>query len=289
MRLALWSCAWLLTVCVGATACSRARVESVALMNEGVQLARKKLYEDAQAKLKAAIQVDATNQDAYFNLAQVALEMRDLRGAREALEQAIKAVPGVAAYHEKLGTVALEQADLATAITAFKKAIELDAALPRAHYKLATAYESQGQDQACLESLTAAVRAGPRFMPGYLKLGQRYHALGYSDHALRVYSSALKAAIPATEEEATVHYLRGNVLKDQRQLKQALEAFDAALGLVPTMPDALFSKGWLLADDGQAAEALRVLRSFVKVASGQAPPHYLQAANERIASLSVAL
>src|SRR5687768_326073 len=93
--------------------CSRARVESINLMNEGVVLAAQKQYPEAAEKLQSAIEVDSTNDQAYWNLAIVHMEMQNFERARDDLQSAIAANPDVAGYHEKLGSVLMEIAQRA--------------------------------------------------------------------------------------------------------------------------------------------------------------------------------
>jgi tetratricopeptide (TPR) repeat protein len=54
--------------------CSRARVESMNMMNEGVLYAQSKRYIEAVEKLERATALDATNDQAYYNLALVHME-----------------------------------------------------------------------------------------------------------------------------------------------------------------------------------------------------------------------
>ncbi len=268
--------------------CSRARVESMTVMNEGVALARRKNFPEAIEKLSEAKAKDPRNFDALFNLAQVHLEMGNLEAAKAALEEGAQAQGDDPRVHEKLGTVLLELGRFEAAIPVFQRALTLDAQQPRAHYKLAQAFTEVGKDQDALEALTQAAKTGKRFLPAFLLLGQKYHAFGFSDHALRVYDSGLAAAVAGSEEAATLHYLKGNVYRDGHQNGQALAAYDQALELVPTMANALFSKGWLLADMERGQEAITALEAFLKY-KGQSPPHYVSAASERLSRLSASL
>ncbi len=271
-----------------ASACSRARVESMTLMNEGVALAQRKSFPEAIEKLSEAKARDPRNFDALFNLAQVHLEMGDLEAAKGALEEGVQIQADDARVHEKLGTVLLELGEFEAAIPVFQRSLELNPQQPRAHYKLAQAFAEVGKDQEALETLTQAAKVGKRFLPAFLLLGQKYHDFGFSDHALRVYDSGLSAAVAGSEEAATLYYLKGNVYRDEHQSNQALAAYDQALDLVPKMANALFSKGWLLADMERNEDAVTTLETFLKY-KGQSPPHYVSAANERLSRLSASL
>src|SRR6185369_10288165 len=107
-RLQALACGAFLMVWLSGGQCSRERVESLNEMNEGVVLAAQKNYLDAVEKLQHAAAIDPTNDQAYWNLAIVHMEMQRFDAARDDLQRAIQINPQIAGYHEKLGTVLME-------------------------------------------------------------------------------------------------------------------------------------------------------------------------------------
>ena len=265
--------------------CSRARVESMNEMNAGVELAQMKRFSEAAQSLEKAAAIDPSNHQAYFNLAIVQIELRSFSAAREALERAIVAKPDAAGYQEKLGTVLMELEDWKAAKKAFSKALEIDPSLFKAHFKLGRCSEELEDPQAALYQYTDAIMTGPRFLPSYSALGRLYADLKYPDHAAQVLTEGLKVAMPGTEEEANVHHLLGTVYQQQRKYDDAIAEFQAALAIVPGMPDALFSLGWTYALQGNDEEAKRYLDKYVMMAGTEAPEHYVKAARDRLAEL----
>ena len=265
--------------------CSRARVESMNEMNAGVELAQMKRFSEAAQSLEKAAAIDPTNHQAYFNLAIVQIELRSFSAAREALERAIVAKPDAAGYQEKLGTVLMELEDWKAATKAFSKALEIDPSLFKAHFKLGRCSEELEDPQAALYQYTDAIMTGPRFLPSYSALGRLYADLKYPDHAAQVLTEGLKVAMPGTEEEANVHHLLGTVYQQQRKYDDAIAEFQAALAIVPGMPDSLFSLGWTYALQGNDEEAKRYLDKYVMMAGTEAPEHYVKAARDRLAEL----
>ena len=83
--------------------CSRANVESMNHMNQGVALATQKQYVEAVGQLQRATAIDPSNDQAFYNLAVVHMEMRKFDPAKEDLTRAIAVAPDNAAYQEKLG------------------------------------------------------------------------------------------------------------------------------------------------------------------------------------------
>jgi tetratricopeptide (TPR) repeat protein len=270
--------------CVGGN-CSRARVESMNHMNEGVVYAQQKRYIEAVEQLERATAVDGSNDQAFYNLALVHMEMQSMERAKDDLQRAIAVNGEVAGYHEKLGTVLMELENWNEAKSAFEKAIEVDPNLFKAYYKLAQVYERLDDPQNALAQYTAAIEHGPRFLEAYSQLGRLYADLGYLEQAVQVLQSALQVAQGGSQEEAAVHHLLGTVFQQQRNFDGAVTEFRAALEIDPGMKDSLFSLGWTYSLQNDREEARRYLKKYVDVAGADAPPHYMKAAQDRLSEL----
>lgn len=265
--------------------CSRERVESLNAMNEGVVLASQKQYIEAVEQLQRSAAIDPTNDQAYWNLAIVHMEMQRFDAARDDLQSAISISPQVAGYHEKLGTVLMELEQWDQAREAFEAALAIDENLFKAYYKLGQIYERQDDAQHALESYTAAIQHGPRFIEAYRSLGRLYADLGYLGEAAQVLTTGLQVVIEETEDEAGLHHLLGTVYQQQRNYDQAVAEFREALSIEPGMQEAMFSLGWTYALQDNRDEARRYLKRYVDAATGTAPAHYLKAAQDRLTQL----
>lgn len=273
------------TLLLALAGCSRANVESMNHMNQGVSLATQKQYVEAVGELQKATALDPSNDQAFYNLAIVHMEMRKFEPAKEDLTRAIAVAPQNAAYQEKLGTVLIELKDWNGAKKALERAIELEPTLFKAYYKLAQVLEELDDAQGALSRYTQAIEKGPSFLPAYNALGGLYADLGYLDQAVQVCQSALKVAQPGSEEAAQIHNLLGTVYQQQKKFDQAAQEFRAALEITPGMRDAVFSLGWTYALSGNKDEAKRYLKKFLSVA-GDAPEHYQKAARDKLNELS---
>lgn len=262
--------------------CSRERVESLGRMNEGVELAAQKRYLQAAEKLQSATTIDPTNDQAFWNLAIVHMEMHKFERARDDLQRAIDVNSDVPGYHEKLGTVLMELEEWEGAQREFAAAIELDSTLFKAHYKLGQVHERLDHPQEALQSYTEAIRLGPRFIEAYRALGRMYADLGYLPQAIQVLQGGLQVVIEGTEDEAHLHHLLGTVYQQQRDFDSAVREFRAALGLMPNLREALFALGWTYSLQDNRDEARRYLKRYVDTAASEAPPHYLKAARDRL-------
>jgi tetratricopeptide (TPR) repeat protein len=266
--------------------CSRARVESVNKMNDGVTAAVQKRYADASKLLEAAAVVDPTNDQVFWNMSLVHMELRKYDKARDDLQKAIALNKDSGGYQEKLGTILIELKDWAGAKAAFEESIKLEPNLFKAYYKLAQVNEQMDDQQSALKNYTTAIEKGPRFLEAYNALGRLYADLGYLDQSVQVLQEAMKVALPGTEEEAAAHHLLGTVYQQQKKYDDAVREFKAALDVVPGMRDALFSLGWTYQLQGNKEEAKRFLQKFVDVAGAEAPAHYVKAARDKIAEMA---
>ncbi len=265
-------------------ACSRANVESMNQMNQGVALATQKQYVEAVEHLDRATAIDPSNSQAFFNLAIVHMEIRKFERAKEDLTRAVALSPDSAAYQEKLGTVLIELKDWNGARKSLEKTVEVEPGLFKAYFKLGQVLEELDDQQAALERYTQAIEGGPSFLPAYNALGRMYADLGYLDHAVQVCQSALKVAQAGSEEAAKIHSLLGTVYQQQQKFDEATQEYRAALEIVPTMRDAVFSLGWTYSLQGNKEEAKRFLKKFLAVA-GDAPQHYQKAARDKLSEL----
>lgn len=266
--------------------CSRARVESMNKMNEGVIAAQQKRFDDAVKLLESASAIDPQNDQTFWNLAIVHMEMRKYERARDDLQKAIAVDGTSASYHEKLGTVLIELKDWPAAKSALSKSVELEPALFKAYYKLAQVDEQLDDQQSALKNYTLSCEKGPRFLEAYSALGRLYADLGYLEQAVQVLTEATKVALVGTEEEAQVHHLLGTVYQQQKKYDDAVREFRAALEVVPGMRDALFSLGWTYELQGNREEAKRYLKKFVDIAGAEAPAHYVKAARDKLAEMA---
>lgn len=284
MKRTLLLCAVLLATTTAGN-CSRARVESLTKMNEGVILAQTGRAVMAVEALERSTAIDPTNQQAFYNLALVHMDMGKFERAREDLQQAIAAGEDLPLYQEKLGYVLVQLQQWDDAKEAFGRAIELDPDFARAHYSLARVHEQLDDPQSALESYTTAIEKGPRFLEAYTSLGRMYADLGYPSESKKVLAGALDVVPEGSDTEAEVHLLLGTVHQDEENYADAIREFKKALEIDPSRHDALFSLGWALAETGEPEEARRYLSKFVEVATADTPPHYVRAARDRIAEL----
>jgi hypothetical protein len=62
--------------------------------------------------------------------------------------------------------------------------------------------------------------------------------------------------------------------------------FRAALDVVPSMRESLFSLGWAYHLQGNKDEAKRYLKKFIDSAGAEAPSHYVKAARDKLSEMA---
>lgn len=267
--------------------CSRARVESMTRMNEGIAYAQQNRWMEAAQAFEQAGALDPTNEQAYLNLSVAQLELQRPGAAKDALLRAIDANPESAPYYEKLGytLTQIDPPDNEGAMEAFSKAIELEPSLYRAYFQRARIYERSGDMQSALEEYTRGIKAGPRYIEAYAELGRLYADLGYIDQAATVLNEGIRLSIPNTEEQAQLHYLLGTIYQEGWNHHAAIEEYRSALKIMPSMSEVLFSIGWCYSEIDERDDARRYLRRFLESAGPDIPGHVKQAAQNKIAQL----
>jgi predicted O-linked N-acetylglucosamine transferase (SPINDLY family) len=166
---------------------------------------------------RRAIDLDAECVDAYFNLAQAHMHLRQYRAAREAFEQVLVRQPRHPVALSNLG------------------------------YLL----NMTGEYQAAVDCLEAARRIRPEDAEILNNLGNAYSGLAQVSRAITCYEAAVRL-VPgmamAWNNLAAARRRAGQYL-------HALDKLDRALELAPDYVDALINKGLLLQLCGQAEQA----------------------------------
>jgi Tfp pilus assembly protein PilF len=138
--------------------------------------------------------------------------------------------------HANLGAYLQEHGRVTDAVEQYNRAISLtsDAGLLAATYaNLGNAYRRWGQDAQAQESFGRALRLNPGQFNAYLGLGQMLEKQSQVDEAIRNYSRSIE--LRPTDQG---FLLLGHALESAGRRTEALAAYQAALRLSPSLPEA---------------------------------------------------
>lgn len=251
--------------------------------------------DDAKARAEKVLAADGGNIDAHILLGNALAGMKDLDGAIEQMQRAIKADPNAGLSYATLGNFELQRGNRPEADAAYTKAIELDprsapARVALGNYRLATGDREQAE-AAFLEAvsldpksavalrsvvtlylmqrqydkaepyLVKLVEVSKESTPGFV-LADLYAATGRPELAIeRLQTLQQNQAdfVPAKLRLANIDYVAGRRAEGYADLDEAIKA-------APKAPQGHVMKARFLMADRRIDEAVAELRTAVSVA-----------------------
>jgi len=147
-------------------------------------------YEKAVSDLQQAIEKDATDDEAYGQLATAYEQLNKTAQAEETYKKAILARPQYAIEYERLATFYRNQARYADAAQAYIKALQISPADVRAWTRLSGVYYFTGDYEKAVEATQHAIALRPT-SGGYNNLGVSYFALRKFDEAIEAFRQSV--------------------------------------------------------------------------------------------------
>lgn len=127
----------------------------------GVIARKLKRDDDARTNFQAALDRDKVYMPIRYRLADTLIDLGDLAGARNVLEETASAYPTQAVAFSMLGRLALRQKRYADAVIALNSALKLDPKANELYMHLAEAYEGQGNAAAAADARAKAGNVTP--------------------------------------------------------------------------------------------------------------------------------
>jgi tetratricopeptide (TPR) repeat protein len=131
------------------------------------------------------------------------------------------------------------------ALEGINRALKIDQFQPEAYYMKGLLYKETGDTANAVSSYATAIERDPQFYDAYIQLGLLYASAG-SDLALEYYNSAIElrpTSIEALYNKAM--FLQSNARLKPERLRQALKVYDIIDEIDPTMPTAMYNKGYV--------------------------------------------
>lgn len=273
----------------------------------GGALLEAKLYREAVAELRAAVELEPSNVDALVRLARAFLALDDIPSAGRTLEGAVARGVNAAPVYAVLAEVYQRSGHLENAIPAMRLAIERDpqaegyrfrygmlltdalapaAAIirleealklfprsPRLWFALGIAHFKQNKniDEAA-RAFRRAIELDAKFAPALAYLGLTHEELGQYEEAVRFYDQSLRV----DPQMAVANYLAATVLQKQNAVDLArVEAYlKRAVHLDSSFAEARLSLAKLYVRTDRFEEAAAELERVIKLAPELAEAYY---------------
>jgi arylsulfatase A-like enzyme/Tfp pilus assembly protein PilF len=172
--------------------------------------------------------------------------------ARQDLERILAADGDNSVFIGQLGEVCRRSGDLPRAIELYRQAVRLAPTDADAHYNLAVTLQEAGRQEEAFEALSRAIQLDPRRPEAHNALGIALLARGDLENAL----DQFRTATSLDAHNARAFNNLGNVLRDLKQLDEAEPAYRRAIELAPGYADSWNGLGALEVQRGHFARAI---------------------------------
>jgi tetratricopeptide (TPR) repeat protein len=232
------------------------------------------LYRDmtsAKTHLRILREQSPNSFETRYLAASIALGESDLETAEKELEKIIEKEPNRAQSYIDLGDIFVRKRDFKGAELHYRKALEFDPKLGQARIAIAKLHLARGDRKRAEEELLAASQDDPENEALLHVLGGFYQYTRHFDEVERIYLEFLKKkpeSIAAKKRLAEIYILK-------KDFKSARHYVDAILKGEATDPDALFFRGRLALEEGNAKEAVSDLIAAARTRIRFAPGFYL--------------
>lgn len=273
---------------------SRARVQAIGKMNEGIATFQRGDAAGAEKALREAVALDGGYASAHLNLGKVLRSQGRLDDAAAALRPGL-ALPGLEPEDAsdlgyELGVVLFQLAEAAAprdrrarwleVIAALDRAIAADPRRYKAHYRRGLALDHLDRVSEADDAYRQCIALRPSDSRCLISLGELYAECGHPDAAVQIFEAGARAnpqdaAIPSGR--ARVEYRRGS-------MQEAIKAAEEAVRLDPGAPEGWYVLGMARAELRLRIEAVEALEKFLSLA----PPRdagLIRAANDMVARM----
>lgn len=231
--------------------------ETAQHMQAGVDAHKQGNFDVAAAEFRKATESDPNLVEAFLDLGEVELELRDYAAATEALTHALELRPDLDAAHLQLGYALLAQGYAEKAIPHLERVHASEA--------LGIARIETGQYQQAIADLSVALAQRPGDPDLLYYLGRASGLLS---------KQTIDALLAAHPESARAHQSMGENYFVLRQMPQAEKEFTAALQQRPEIPGLHLELGLVYAGAAQWSKAEDAFREEAKLQPGSAEAAY---------------
>jgi predicted O-linked N-acetylglucosamine transferase (SPINDLY family) len=263
--------------------------------NLGNVLNELRRFSEAEAACRRAIELQPENAAPYNNLGNALRGLGRRQEAEQAYRDAIAKRPNFANAINNLGICLCSMNRVEEGIEQYRLAIQLSPSSADLHNNLGTALVAIGKTEDAGQSFQTAVDIDPEHAEAHNNLGATLRSLNKSAESVPLFeksvelngtfveawanlaaarsetgrpSEALEAvdhAISLKTDSASLHFLRGNILRDLHHFDEAIEATRESLRHEPDYVPALTALGFALMERGELDEAMGSLKRSIEL------------------------
>ena len=218
---------------------ARARATTETLHRLGLLYERQGRFAEARQALEKSVGGNPPAAQLLIELARVAYQQQDYKGALGYLAHARDLEPRNAAIHYAFGMSCIRLQLVAEAHVAFGKAVELEPDNPQYNYVMGATAAYRRDPAEAIPYLQKYLRLKPQDAQGRLLLGAVY----FKSRDYQAARSELLRAVKNRETAAGAHYYLGRVARQEGRIDEAVRELELALQSAPQHADALAELG----------------------------------------------
>jgi putative PEP-CTERM system TPR-repeat lipoprotein len=226
---------------------------------------------NAKRHLKILRDQSPTSFESRYLAASLALGENDLDTAQKELEKIIEKEPNRAQSYIDLGDILIRKRDPKGAEIQYRKALAVDPKLAQARISIAKLHLMRGDRKGAEEELLAATREDPENESLLHVLSSLYQRSRHFDEVEKIYLEFLKKKPESTAAKKRL----AEIYIIKKDFKSARHYVDAILKVDATDSDALFFRGRLDLEAGNAKQAVTDLVAALRNRLHFAPGFYL--------------
>ncbi len=246
---------------IASSACDKKRLDSVSMVNRGVEAYNNGDPETAADYFLRAVQLHPENDLAYYHLGLVERYDRGHeQGARKAFEEAHRLNPDNPDTAFQLATISLAEGKLDTAQSLLERSLKQDPQNHQADFQLGRVLEAKGKVAEADAAYRRAIATYAIYAPPYSALGDLYLRFDHVDEAVTV----LQEGVRLNNNDFELSTRLGLALMEAGRHEEAREAFAQALAIEPRRAIHLFNLATAFERLGKTDKAIDLFQRFIE-------------------------